>query len=323
MEINRTISIAPMMDWTDRFQRYFMRLITQRSLLYTEMIHANAVLHGTREKLLAFDPIEHPLAIQLGGSNVKALVEAAKISADYGYDEINLNVGCPSDRVQAGRFGACLMAEPTLVAECLAAMQAAVKVPVTIKCRTGIDKHASYAFLNSFVTHIAQHSDCKIFIIHARSAWLKGLSPKANREIPPLHYDYVYQLKQDFPSLQIILNGGVNPSADINTHLQQVTGVMIGRAAYHHPYALIHVDRDFYQDEHVILTREEILTAYQPFVQQQLSKGIALKGITRHILGLYHGQENGKLWRQKLTIFNFKKIEHHDKVDLSRFMLCK
>jgi tRNA-dihydrouridine synthase A len=299
--IDRRISIAPMMDWTDRFQRYFMRLITRHALLYTEMIHANAVTHGDRKKLLAYDASEHPLAVQLGGSDPQQLSEASQIVADFGYDEINLNVGCPSDRVQAGRFGACLMAEPELVADCLAAMQAKVNIPVTIKCRIGIDKADQYEYLKNFVSTVINNSDCKIFIIHARSAWLKGLSPKENRTVPPLRYEYVYQLKQEFPHLTICLNGGIKDHTDIKTHLEKIDGVMLGREAYHNPYFLASIDQAYYASEAPIPTREEILAAYEPFIQQQIESGISRKQITRHILGLYHGQPGGKLWRKQLS----------------------
>lgn len=306
MEINHLVSIAPMMGWTNRFQRYFMRLITRRSLLYTEMIHANALTRGQREKLLKFDVSEHPLAIQLGGSEATSLAEAAKIAADYGYDEINLNIGCPSARVQAGRFGACLMLEPMLVAKCLAAMQAVVNIPVTVKCRLGVDKKDSYDFLTHFISTIVENSHCRHFVIHARSAWLQGLSPKENREIPPLRYDYVYQLKQQFPTLHISLNGGIKTLAEINTHLPHVNGVMIGRAAYHNPYFLAHVDREFYHDQHAIPTREDISSSYHTFVKQQLVNGSTSKHMTAHMLGLYHGQAGGKLWRKKVTELEFK-----------------
>ncbi len=231
---SRRISVAPMMDWTDRHCRHFLRQISRHTLLYTEMVTSGAILHGPRERLLAFHPAEHPVALQLGGSDPAELAECARIGADYGYDEINLNCGCPSDRVQSGRFGACLMAEPALVAECVAAMRAAVSLPVTVKTRIGIDEFDTYEFLHDFVARIAA-AGCEIFIIHARKAWLKGLSPKENREVPPLRYDVPARLKADFPQLQIVLNGGVKTLDDVQTHLQTFDGVMIGREAYSNP----------------------------------------------------------------------------------------
>ncbi len=295
------ISIAPMMDWTDRYQRYFMRLITKHSLLYTEMIHANAIVRGDRKKLLHFDASEHPLALQLGGSDPLVLAEAAKIAEEWGYDEVNLNVGCPSERVQSGSFGACLMAEPKLVGQSIAAMKNAVKIPVTVKCRIGIDKADSYDFFKNFIQIVQAESGCNIFIVHARSAWLKGLSPKENRDIPPLHYDYVYRLKQEFPDLTISINGGIKTHTEITEHLQHVDGVMLGREAYHNPYFLATVDRDYYGDNHAIPTRAEILQSYVPFLEQHVAEGVPLKHMTRHILGLYQGQSGAREWRRKLT----------------------
>jgi tRNA-dihydrouridine synthase A len=299
--INRRLCIAPMIDWTDRFQRYFMRLITPHALLYTEMIHANGILKGNRDKLLAFDPSEHPVALQLGGSDPNALAEASKIGADFGYDEINLNLGCPSDRVQAGRFGACMMAEPALVVECLNAMQAAVTIPVTIKCRIGIDKEDSYDFFRSFVERLHAHTACRVFIVHARSAWLKGLSPKENREIPPLHYDYAYQIKKELPDLQIILNGGIKTPEAIQMHLTHLDGVMIGREAYHNPYFLSAVDQDLYQDTIFSLSREEVLERYVVFIKKELGEGSSLAPMLQPLLGLYHGQPQGRLWRRMIS----------------------
>ncbi|HYF98425.1 MAG TPA: tRNA dihydrouridine(20/20a) synthase DusA, partial [Coxiellaceae bacterium] len=237
----KKISIAPMMAWTDTHYRVLMRLISKRVVLYTEMLTTPAVIHGHREYLLGYDPVEHPLAIQLGGSNPLELAECAKIVTDYGYDEINLNVGCPSDRVQSGLFGACLMLQPTLVAECVAAMRAVTHLPVTVKTRIGVDEQDSYEALHHFITTVAD-AGCAEFTIHARKAWLKGLSPKENREIPPLCYEYVYQLKKDFPQLQFMLNGGVRTITDMQTQLERVDGVMVGRAAYEHPYSMVAVD---------------------------------------------------------------------------------
>src|SRR5690606_272739 len=241
---SRTISVAPMMDWTDRHCRHFLRQISRHTLLYTEMVTSGAILHGPRERLLAFDPAEHPVALQLGGCDPAELAECVRIGAAYGYDEINLNCGCPSDRVQSGRFGACLMAEPALVAECVAAMRAAVNIPVTVKTRIGIDEFDSYEFLHAFVGQVAA-AGCNIFIIHSRKAWLRGLSPRENREVPPLRYDVPARLKADFPQLQIVLNGGVKTLDDMQTHLRTFDGVMIGREAYSNPYLLAEVDRRF------------------------------------------------------------------------------
>jgi len=298
---NRRLSIAPMIDWTDRFQRYFMRLIAPNALLYTEMIHANAILKGDRNKLLRFDQIEHPVALQLGGSDPALLAEASKIGEAFGYDEINLNVGCPSERVQAGSFGACLMKEPLLVASCLNAMQAAVQIPVTIKCRIGIDREDSYDFFQRFIETLKTETACRIFIIHARSAWLKGLSPKENREIPPLRYEYVYQLKKDFPDLTLILNGGIKTLSDVEMHLQQVDGVMMGREAYHNPYAISEIDKALYQSDLQPLTREKILQQYLLFIEKELAIGTALPLMLKPLLGLFHGQPQGRAWRRFLT----------------------
>ena len=254
---DRRVSVAPMLDWTDRHCRFFLRLLTRHTLLYTEMVTTGAVLHGNRERLLAYDPAEHPLALQLGGSNPTDLARCARIAADLGYDEINLNVGCPSDRVQSGRFGACLMAEPLLVAECVAAMQAAVDLPVTVKTRIGIDDRDSYEELAEFVRCIAL-AGCRTLIIHARKAWLTGLSPKENRQIPPLRYDVVYRLKQDFSELRFILNGGVASIQQMAEHLALVDGVMIGRAAYENPYLLAEVDQRFFGTSQPIPTRHDL-----------------------------------------------------------------
>jgi len=289
-----------MMDWTDRHARYFLRLISKETLLYTEMVTTGAVLNGDREKLLGFDSLENPIALQLGGSDPMALAECAKIGEDYGYDEINLNVGCPSDRVQSGRIGACLMAEPNLVADCLAAMKNSVKVPVTVKHRIGIDEQDSYRYLLNFVKTV-QQSGCDSFIVHARKAILSGLSPKQNREIPPLLYDRVYQLKKDLPELEIIINGGVRSISDAKQHLDNVDGVMIGREAYNNPYILAQVDQQIFEAENIPLSRFEIIEALMPYVDSHLNAGGKLQHISRHILGLFHAQPNGKLWRRHLS----------------------
>jgi tRNA-dihydrouridine synthase A len=292
--------VAPMIDWTDRHCRYFHRLLTRRALLYTEMITTHAILHGDRDHLLAFDQAEHPLALQLGGSDPKALAVCAAIGADYGYDEINLNVGCPSDRVQQGRFGACLMAEPNLVGDCVAAMQAAVRIPVTVKTRIGIDNCAAQDFLWRFVETV-QQAGCRTWIIHARQAWLKGLSPKQNRDIPPLDYPLVYQLKQDFPECDIILNGGIQNFEEAAQHLQQVDGVMLGRLAYHQPYLLRAVDQQFFGSTHSMPTRNEIMEQLIIYWQQQMQQGIPLQRMLRHIFGLWHGEVGGRKMRQILS----------------------
>ncbi len=294
------LSVAPMLDWTDRHCRYFHRLLSQRAILYTEMVTTGALIHGDHHRFLQFNQAEHPLALQLGGSNPRELAICAKMAEDYGYDEINLNVGCPSDRVQNGRFGACLMAEPELVAECVAAMTQAVAIPVTVKSRIGIDDKDSYPELVHFIGTVAA-AGCQTFIIHARKAWLSGLSPKENREIPPLRYDTVYQLKIDFPHLEIILNGGVTSIDQAETILQRVNGVMIGREAYQHPFLLIDADQRLFGDTRPTLSRTEIVHALLPYISAQLGNGLRLHSITRHILGLFHGQYGGRGWRRHLS----------------------
>jgi tRNA-dihydrouridine synthase A len=289
-----------MMEWTDRHFRRFIRLISRHTLLYTEMVVAGALIHGDREGLLAFDPAEHPLALQLGGSAPAELVRCAAIAEAYGYDEVNLNVGCPSDRVQNGRFGACLMAEPDLVAHCMEAMSEAVSIPVTVKTRIGIDQQDSYEGLRSFVETVAS-AGCRTFIIHARKAWLNGLSPKENRDIPPLRYDVVRRIKQDFSSLEIILNGGITDLDQAQAHMAVMDGIMIGREAYHNPYLLAEVDGRFYHDYHSIPSREEVLVAYLPYVDRQLRSGVRLHSMTRHLLGLYHAVPGARRWRRYLS----------------------
>ena len=287
-----------MLDWTDRHCRYFLRLISPHVLLYSEMVTTGAILHGPRKRLLDFDPTEKPLALQLGGSEPEALAECARIGADWGYDEINLNVGCPSDRVQRGRFGACLMAEPELVADCVAAMVRAVPIPVTVKTRIGVDERDSYEELVHFVRTVAE-AGCGTFIIHARKAWLSGLSPKENREVPPLRYDIAARIKQDFPGLNIVLNGGIQSLAEARTHLDMFDGVMIGRAAYHNPYLLAEAG-SFHGDSRPPPSRRVIAEAMLPYIERQLAEGVRLHGITRHMLGLFHGQPGGRIWRRQL-----------------------
>nr|WP_268258835.1 tRNA dihydrouridine(20/20a) synthase DusA [Candidatus Contendobacter odensis] len=298
--MDRLISVAPMLDWTDRHCRMFLRLLTRHTLLYTEMVTTGAVLHGHRERLLNYDSAEHPLALQLGGSHPADLARCARIAADLDYDEVNLNVGCPSDRVQSGRFGACLMAEPDLVADCVAAMRAAVDIPITVKTRIGIDDRDSYIELVDFVGRVAA-GGCGIFIVHARKAWLSGLSPKENREIPPLRYDVVYQLKRDFPQLTIILNGGLSDLEQTAVQLPQVDGVMIGRAAYENPYLLAEMDRRFFGSVQQPPSRHAIIQAFLPYVENQLQQGTPLNSITRHILGLFQGIPGARAWRRFLS----------------------
>jgi tRNA-dihydrouridine synthase A len=292
--------IAPMMDWTDRHCRFFHRGLTRQALLYTEMVTAEAILHGKRDQLLGFDAAEQPVALQLGGSDPAKLSEAARIGADYGYREINLNVGCPSDRVQEGRFGACLMAEPDLVAQCVTSMARAVSVPVTVKCRIGIDDQDAEADFQHFVDRIAD-AGCRTVIVHARKAWLKGLSPKENREIPPLDYARVYRLKAARPDLTIILNGGIDSLDACAGHLQHVDAVMLGRAAYHDPYILAEVDRRFFGASEPPVSRRAALERLIPAIERQIASGGRLNNITRHVLGIYHGRPRGRLFRRILS----------------------
>lgn len=298
--MNRLISVAPMMDWTDRHCRYFLRLITRCSLLYTEMVTSGAILHGDRNRILSFMEEEHPIAIQLGGSDPVDLAECATIVTDYGYDEINLNVGCPSDRVQSGRFGACLMSEPELVADCVQKMKSATHVPVTVKTRLGIDDRDSYDELSHFINTV-QQTGCDTFILHARKAWLNGLSPKQNREIPPLRYNVVYQIKQDFPKLEIIINGGIKTFDEIDTHLQHTDGVMIGREAYHNPYFLAEVDQAYFNEKQPPVSRRDVINQFIQYASLQLQNGVDLKHMTRHILGLFQGQPGARKWRRYIS----------------------
>ena len=289
-----------MMDWTDRHCRYLLRQVTRRSLLYTEMVTTGALLHGNREQFLAHHEAEHPLALQLGGSDPAKLAECARIGAAYGFDEINLNVGCPSDRVQSGRFGACLMAEPVLVAECVAAMTAAVSLPVTVKTRIGIDDRDSYEELVHFIDCVRQ-AGCQNFIIHARKAFLQGLSPKENRTVPPLKYDFAYRIKSQFPGLVITVNGGVENLQQAETHLLKVDGVMLGRAAYHNPYVLAEADSHIFGDFHPVPDRDDIVLGMIPYIERELKQGTLLKHITRHMLGLYFGMPGARYWRRHLS----------------------
>jgi tRNA-dihydrouridine synthase A len=292
--------VAPMMDWTDRHCRYFHRLISQHALLYTEMVTTGALIHGDHERFLQFNKAEHPLAFQLGGSNPRELALCAKMVEEYGYDEVNLNVGCPSDRVQNGRFGACLMLEPELVADCIAAMGNAVSIPVTVKSRIGVDDRDSYEELVGFVDKLA-HAGCKTFIVHARKAWLSGLSPKQNREVPPLNYDVVCQLKADFPHLEMILNGGILNLDQSEELLQHIDGVMVGREAYQNPYLLADVDARLFNRPLPPKSRHEIMALLLPYIEEQLAKGVRLNSITRHVLGLFHGEPGARAWRRHLS----------------------
>ncbi len=298
--INRKLSIAPMLDWTDRHYRYFARLITRHTLLYTEMVTTGALIHGDRERFLEFDPSEHPIALQLAGSDPAALAQCSRMAEDKGYDEANLNVGCPSDRVQSGRFGACLMLDPDLVAACIHAMQATVSIPVTVKHRIGIDQDDSYESLHRFVSTVSA-TGCSTFIVHARNAWLQGLSPKENRDIPPLRYEIVQQLKQDFPQLEIIINGGIKTMDAAELQLQHLDGVMIGREAYQNPWLLAEVDRRLFGDDHPVPSRHQIIEQLMPFVHQEFARGTPIGRITRHILGLFQGQPGAKAWRRHIS----------------------
>lgn len=296
------LSVAPMMDWTDTHCRAFHRVLAPHARLYTEMVHANAVIHGARGKLLAMDASEHPVALQLGGSEPALLAQAARIGAEWGFDEINLNCGCPSDRVQAGRFGACLMREPALVADSVAAMIAACDVPVTVKCRLGVDDDHEYERFSAFIDTVAQ-AGCRMFVVHARNAWLQGLSPKENREVPPLRYDWAYRLKRERPQLQVIVNGGIATQDEATRHLDHVDGAMLGRAAYHDPYLLHRLDVAWFSAQSGAgpRTRAQLLRDYRPYVEAQLARGVYLKHITRHILGLFAGERGGRAFRQVLS----------------------
>jgi tRNA-dihydrouridine synthase A len=299
-KIDRRLSIAPMMDHTDKHFRYFMRLLSKHAVLYTEMITTGALIHGDRKRFLDFNEIEHPLAIQLGGNNPNDLAECAHIAESEGYDEVNLNIGCPSDRVQNGQFGACLMSNSKLVADCVNKIQATVKIPATVKTRIGIDDLDSYDFLKAFVTTVSE-AGCNTFIIHARKAILAGLSPKENRKIPPLHYDRVHKIKQEFPKLNITINGGFTKLDHIKSQLHHVDGVMVGRAAYQNPFMLVEADNTLFEDSSPISTREEILNKFKHYIEEQMSLGVGIKSLTRHIIGLYQGQPGARKYRRMLS----------------------
>ena len=294
------------MDWSDRHCRHFWRLLTKQTLLYTEMVTTGALIHGDRQRFLHFGKSEHPVALQLGGSNPTDLAQCAQWAQQWGYDEVNLNCGCPSDRVQSGMFGACLMAQPQLVAEGVAAMRSACDIPVTVKHRIGIDDMESYHQLTAFVEPVAA-AGCEVFIVHARKAWLQGLSPKENREIPPLNYDWVYQLKQDYPQLSIVINGGIQTIAECEAHLKQVDGVMLGREAYHNPWMLAEVDSRIFGAENPASQRDDIIEALIPYIRAQMADGARLNHITRHILGLYQGVAGARKFRRHISENAFKK----------------
>ncbi len=298
-KINRKISVAPMMGWTDKHDRYFLRLISPNTLLYTVMLTTGAMVHGKKFDLLEYNEEEHPLALQLGGSDPKDLAYCAKLAEDYKYDEVNLNCGCPSERVQKGQFGACLMTSPNLVAECIDAMKQTTSIPVTVKTRIGVDEHDSYQFLTDFVGAIADKG-CETFYIHARKAWLNGLSPAQNRDIPPLDWERAYKLKQDFPNLEIIINGGIKTIEHIKEALEHVDGVMIGREAYKNPYFLAEIEKEIFKNDNT-LTRDEVVKALFPYIKKSLQNNIPLKDITRHILGIYKGCKGSRKWRQILS----------------------
>ncbi len=300
------LSVAPMMDWTDRHCRYFHRLLTRHTRLYTEMVTTGALLHGDVPRHLDFNVAEHPVALQLGGSEPADLARCAKLAAQWGYDEVNLNCGCPSERVQRGAFGACLMAEPQLVADCVAAMRDAVALPVTVKHRIGIDKGEDYGFVRDFVGTVAA-AGCEVFIVHARNAWLKGLSPKENREVPPLRYEMVYRLKREFPALTIVLNGGVTRNDEIAAHLEHVDGVMLGREAYHHPWGMADWDARFFGAAPQAQTRDDVESAMALYMQRVVSMGEPWSHVSRHMLGLRNGLPGARRWRQVWSDHRLKR----------------
>lgn len=298
--INRAFCVAPMLDCTDRHERYLARLISKHAVLYTEMITTGALIFGDRHKFLNFDESEHPVALQLGGSEPDAMTECAEMVQGWGYDEVNINVGCPSDRVQSGSFGACLMQSPELVAENVKQMQAAVDIPVTVKCRIGVDDQDPREALWRLV-ELSASAGCKTFLVHARKAWLKGLSPKENRDVPPLDYELVYELKQDFPELEIILNGGIGSIGECKTHLQQLDGTMMGREAYSNPYVMARVDSELYGEDSTPRSRDQVLADYMLYVEKNIENGTRLNHMTRHVVGLFHGEPRSRLFRRHIS----------------------
>ena len=306
MKNNHRFSIAPMMDWSDHNCRYFWRLLTKQALLYTEMVTTGALIHGDRKRFLHFNREEHPVALQLGGSDPKDLARCARWAQEWGYDEVNINCGCPSDRVQSGMFGACLMGKPDLVADCVKAMMDGCDIPVTVKHRIGIDHMESYEQLLAFIEPVAA-AGCSVFIVHARKAWLQGLSPKENREIPPLNYPWVYQLKKDFPHLTIVVNGGIQTIEECQDHLDHVDGVMLGREAYQNPWMLAQVDEALFGMDSPLKSRDDVIAELLPFAEQHLAQGGQLNHITRHILGLYQGIPGARKFRRHLSENAYKK----------------
>ena len=298
-DIDRKLCVAPMLDWTDRHCRYFHRLLAPDAVLYTEMVTTGALIHGDRERHLAFNREEHPLALQLGGSDPADLAACAKMAEAAGYDEVNLNVGCPSDRVQKGSFGACLMLEPALVRDCIAAMRDAVAIPVTVKTRLGVDRHDSYAFFSDFIGTVAR-SGCRTFIVHARKAWLTGLSPKQNRDVPPLHYDRALRLKQENPDLEVVLNGGITRADAALRHLEEFDGVMLGRAAYQDPWIQVRLQRELF-DRGGVDSREDAVLAMTNYLERQAADGVPVKHVSRHLLGLFQGLPGAKRWRRYIS----------------------
>ena len=306
MAPNHKFCIAPMMDWSDHHCRYFWRLVTKEALLYTEMVTTGALIHGDRERFLHFNDTEHPVALQLGGCDPAELAQCAEWAQEWGYDEVNLNCGCPSDRVQSGMFGACLMAQPQLVADGVRAMRDACDIPVTVKHRIGIDDMETYEQLQGFVEPVAA-AGCSVFIVHARKAWLKGLSPKENREIPPLNYEWVYQLKRDYPHLTIVINGGIQTMSECESHLESVDGVMIGREAYHNPWMLAQVDSKLFGGTDPAESRDDVIEALLPYISSKIAGGARLNHITRHILGLYQGVAGARKFRRHISENAYKK----------------
>ncbi|MDG2395225.1 tRNA dihydrouridine(20/20a) synthase DusA [Candidatus Thioglobus sp.] len=293
-------SVAPMMDWTDRHCRYFYRLMSKHTQLWTEMVTAKAIIYGDKNRLLDYDAQEHPLVLQLGGSDAKEMAIAAKVGQDWGYDEININVGCPSDRVQSGSFGACLMQTPQTVAQCIESMGEAVDIPLSVKSRIGVDDMESYEELTNFI-EIVSAAGCRNFVIHARKAWLKGLNPKENRTVPPLNYDWVYQLKRDFPQLSIGINGGISSLLEAAEHLNHIDNTMLGRAVYHQPFLLANVDQNIYFQNNSVVSREQVLLDFIDYMKRQQDKSVPVRSMTRHILGLYHAQPNAKKFKRLLS----------------------
>lgn len=298
--IDRRFCVAPMLDCTDRHERYLLSLISQHSVLYSEMVTTGALLFGETERFLEFDPVPNPVVLQLGGSEPEAMAKCAELAQQFNYDEVNINVGCPSDRVQSGSFGACLMLQPELVAENVRAMKSATDLPVTVKCRIGVDEQEPKQALWTLVEQVA-NAGCEVFLVHARKAWLQGLSPKQNRDVPPLDYPLVYQLKQDFPELEIVINGGITTLEQCKMHLEQVDGVMVGREAYSNPFLLSTVDEQLYQVADRGVSRELVLEKYIDYAQQQLEQGVRLNQLTRHVVGLFHGEPRSRLWRRYIS----------------------